>query len=83
MITLVVVSPCPSCIHDHLPRPVSSVPTALMTSQILPSPAIAVPPAWSLDMFSVLLCEATPFLARPGARRAKNWWLGSTLDQLH
>ncbi len=77
----VVVVPPLSEIHDHLPSPVLSEPTSLMTSQILPTPAIAVPPGWSLCIRSVVLCDAIPFLALPGASRLWNWLSLSTFDQ--
>ena len=83
MMILVEVSPVPKRIHAHRPSPVWSLPLLLMTSHILPMPAMPVPPAWSFCIRSVLLCAATPFVALPGARRARNWLLVSTMVQLH
>ena len=71
MIRVVVEPPCRET-HDHLPKPVLSEPTSLITSQILPIPAIAVPPGWPRWILSVVLCAAMPFLALPGVRMLWN-----------
>ena len=55
--------------HAHLPNPEASAPVLDTCTDSRPRAVIAVPPHWSLLVFSVVLCAATPLERFSGRNR--------------